>query len=102
MTNYCFYNMIRVNNGGHRMQYDRKQINRIKRIQGQLNGVLKMMEEERDCKSVITQLSASKNSIGRLMAVIVSENLIECINELDGEDRDERISEAVELLVKSK
>ncbi|HJB79130.1 MAG TPA: metal-sensitive transcriptional regulator [Candidatus Nosocomiicoccus stercorigallinarum] len=84
------------------MQYDRKQINRIKRIQGQLNGVLKMMEEERDCKSVITQLSASKNSIGRLMAVIVSENLIECINELDGEDRDERISEAVELLVKSK
>ena len=94
--------MITVNNGGHRMQYDRKQINRIKRIQGQLNGVLKMMEEERDCKSVITQLSASKNSIGRLMAVIVSEHLIECIDVRDGEYRDERISEAVELLVKSK
>ncbi|MGS3828822.1 persulfide-sensing transcriptional repressor CstR, partial [Staphylococcus pseudintermedius] len=28
------------------MEYDKKMINRIKRVQGQLNGVIKMMEEE--------------------------------------------------------
>lgn len=35
-------------------------INRINRVQGQLNGVIKMMEEGKHCKDVITQLSASK------------------------------------------
>ncbi|WP_142358954.1 persulfide-sensing transcriptional repressor CstR, partial [Staphylococcus aureus] len=56
-----------------------KMINRINRIQGQLNGVVKMMEEEKDCKDIITQLSASKGSIQRLMGIIISENLIECV-----------------------
>ncbi|MEB8126416.1 metal-sensitive transcriptional regulator [Staphylococcus succinus] len=86
------------------MNYDKKMINRINRIQGQLNGVIKMMEEEKDCREVITQLSASKSSIQRLMGIIVSENLIECVKlaEENNESSQELINEAVDLLVKSK
>ncbi|ANQ65399.1 MULTISPECIES: persulfide-sensing transcriptional repressor CstR [Staphylococcus] len=86
------------------MDYDKKMVNRIKRVQGQLNGVIKMMEDEKHCKDVITQLSASKSSIQRLMGVIISENLIECVREADenNEDSQELINEAIELLVKSK
>ncbi|MBU0437484.1 persulfide-sensing transcriptional repressor CstR [Staphylococcus succinus] len=86
------------------MDYDKKMINRINRIQGQLNGVIKMMEEEKDCREVITQLSASKSSIQRLMGIIVSENLIECVKlaEENNESSQELINEAVDLLVKSK
>ncbi|WP_368654289.1 persulfide-sensing transcriptional repressor CstR [Ornithinibacillus sp. 4-3] len=86
------------------MKYDKKMFNRIHRVQGQLNGVLKMMEEGKDCKEVITQLSASKSSLQRLMGVIISENLVRCIKEsADNEDiSEEIINEAVELLVKSK
>ncbi|WP_323703656.1 persulfide-sensing transcriptional repressor CstR [Mammaliicoccus sp. Dog046] len=86
------------------MKYDKKMINRINRIQGQLNGVVKMMEEEKHCKDVVTQLSASKGSIQRLMGIIISENLIECVKLADenNESSEEMINEAVELLVKSK
>ncbi|MBO8489348.1 metal-sensing transcriptional repressor, partial [Staphylococcus aureus] len=42
--------------------------------QGQLNGIIKMMEEGKDCKDVITQISASKSSLQRLMGIIISEN----------------------------
>lgn len=35
------------------MTYDKKMINRINRIQGQLNGVVKMMEEEKDKVRII-------------------------------------------------
>lgn len=86
------------------MDYNKQMVNRINRIQGQLNGVIKMMEEEKDCKDVITQLSASKSSIQRLMGVIISENLIECVKTADdkGESSQEMINEAVNLLVKSK
>ncbi|EVS26835.1 hypothetical protein Q523_02785 [Staphylococcus aureus M1355] len=73
-------------------------------MQGQLNGVVKMMEEEKDCKDIITQLSASKGSIQRLMGIIISENLIECVKtaEENNESSQELINEAVNLLVKSK
>ncbi len=86
------------------MTYDKKMINRINRIQGQLNGVVKMMEEEKDCKDIITQLSASKGSIQRLMGIIISENLIECVKtaEENNESSQELVNEAVNLLVKSK
>ena len=86
------------------MEYNKKMINRIHRIQGQLNGVIKMMEEEKNCKDVISQLSASKSSIQRLMGIIISENLVECVK-MSEENRDDSqalINEAVELLIKSK
>ncbi|MCO4330639.1 MULTISPECIES: persulfide-sensing transcriptional repressor CstR [Staphylococcus] len=86
------------------MIYDKKLVNRIKRVQGQLNGVIKMMEEEKDCKDVVTQLSASKGSIQRLISIIISENLIECVKQAEDQDEDAQqlIQEAVELLVKAK
>lgn len=86
------------------MNYDKKLINRINRIQGQLNGVVKMMEEEKHCKDVVTQLSASKSSLQRLMGIIISENLIECVRMANDneEDSQEIINEAIDLLVKSK
>jgi DNA-binding FrmR family transcriptional regulator len=39
--------------------------NRVKRIEGQLRGILKMMEENKDCKDVITQLSAARTAVNR-------------------------------------
>lgn len=64
----------------------------------------KMMEEGKDCKDVITQISASKSSLQRLMGIIISENLIECVKVAadDEESSQELINEAVNLLVKSK
>jgi DNA-binding FrmR family transcriptional regulator len=99
-----YYDFIQLKVEGITMHYDKKMINRINRIQGQLNGVIKMMEEEKDCKDVITQISASKSSIQRLMGIIISENLIECVKaaEDNGENSEELINEAVNLLVKSK
>ncbi|HIV73946.1 MAG TPA: metal-sensitive transcriptional regulator [Candidatus Pseudogracilibacillus intestinigallinarum] len=87
------------------MEYDQKVINRMKRIEGQVKGIIKMMEENKDCKDVITQLSASRSAIDRAIGVIVSANLIECIQNLDElEDRTEEdvVQEAVNLLVKSR
>lgn len=87
------------------MEYDQKVINRMKRIEGQVKGIIKMMEENKDCKDVITQLSASRSAIDRAIGIIVSANLIECIQNLDElGDRTEEdvVQEAVNLLVKSR
>lgn len=87
------------------LEYNQKMKNRLKRIEGQLKGILKMMEDEADCKAVITQLSATRSAIDRTIGTIVSANLVECMQNKgdgDGKTEEEMIQEAVELLVKSR
>lgn len=86
------------------MVYDNKTLNRVKRMEGQLRGILRMMEEQKDCKDVITQLSAVRSAVDRTIGVIVSENLIECVRNAEGDDVqvNEVVQEAVNLLVKSR
>jgi len=64
-----------------------------------------MMDEEKDCKEVITQLSACRSAMDRTIGVIVSNNLVECIQQKDKVDartEEDIIKEAVDLLVKSR
>ncbi|MED1472622.1 metal-sensitive transcriptional regulator [Bacillus salipaludis] len=88
------------------MDYNDQMKNRVKRIEGQLRGILKMMEENKDCKEVITQLSATRSAIDRTIGVIVSSNLVDCVqkaNEQYGEkSMEELVRDAVNLLVKSR
>jgi len=87
------------------MEYNDQMKNRIKRIEGQLRGIIKMMEEDKDCKEVITQLSATRSAIDRTIGVIVSSNLVECVqkaNEQGEKSMEELVQEAVNLLVKSR
>ncbi|OIJ14604.1 cytoplasmic protein [Anaerobacillus arseniciselenatis] len=83
-------------------KYDDKVKNRLKRIEGQVRGIIKMMDEEKDCQDVVTQLAAVRNALDRTIGVVVSVNLEDCIRKQieNGEDTDETIKEAVNLLVK--
>lgn len=90
---------------GKLMEYNDKVKNRLKRVEGQIKGILRMMEEGKDCKEVITQLSASRTAIDRTIGVIVSENLVECIRQMENSDErthEDVVKEAVDLLVKSR
>ena len=86
------------------MEYNAQIKNRLIRAEGQVRGVLHMMEQEKDCREVISQLNAAKTAIDRAIGVIVSTNLEQCVREqvLNGKDTSETVKEAVELLIKSR
>lgn len=86
------------------MEFKPEVKNRLKRIEGQVRGVLRMMEEEKECKDVISQLSAARSALERAIAVIVAENLQQCVKDQQekGEDSSEVVKEAINLLVKSR
>ncbi|WP_067430883.1 metal-sensitive transcriptional regulator [Nocardioides jensenii] len=56
-------------------------VNRIKRAQGQLAGVVRMLEEGRDCEDVVTQLAAVSKALDRAGFAIVATGLQQCITE---------------------
>ena len=86
------------------MEYEKAVVNRLKRIEGQIKGVLNMIEENKDCKDVITQLSASRSAVDRTIGLIASMNLEQCVREniANGEGTEQVVKEAVDLLVKSR
>lgn len=86
------------------MRYHQKIVNRIKRTEGQMRGIQKMMEEDKGCKEVITQLSAIRSAIDKTIALIVAENLHHCVVESvqSGRDSSKEIEEAIKLLTNSK
>lgn len=86
------------------MHYDDKVIIRLKKVEGQLRGVLRMMEEGQDCKAVITQLSAVRSAVDRTIGVVVTDNLVKCLNDEDAteENKSEIVKQAVDLLIKSR
>ncbi|MDA5110909.1 metal-sensitive transcriptional regulator [Brevibacillus thermoruber] len=86
------------------MNYGRSIMHRLKRVEGQIKGILNMMDAEKDCKEVVSQLSAVRSAIDKTIAVIVAENLSTCIREemAAGKDTNQLLDEAIDLLIKSR
>ena len=64
-------------------------IRRIKIAQGQLAGVLKLLEEGRDCEDVVTQLAAVSKALDRAGFVIVATGMQQCLTSGDDVDSDD-------------
>ncbi|MCM2578421.1 metal-sensitive transcriptional regulator [Streptomyces meridianus] len=67
-------------------------VNRLRRAQGQIAGIIKMIEEGRDCEEVITQLSAASRALDRAGFAIIATGLQHCLaagEAGNGENRDE-------------
>jgi DNA-binding FrmR family transcriptional regulator len=56
-------------------------VNRLKRAQGQLGGVLRMIEEGRDCQDIVTQLAAVNRALDRAGFAIIATGLKQCLAE---------------------
>jgi DNA-binding FrmR family transcriptional regulator len=54
-------------------------INRLKRAQGQLSGVVKMLEEGRECEDVVMQLAAVSRALDRAGFAVVASGLKQCM-----------------------
>lgn len=85
------------------MEEDKKKvIHRLRRTEGQIRGIQKMIEEDKECIDVMTQLSAVRSSIDRVMGMIVAENLKNCFvsPENDPEEQARKLEQAINMIIK--
>lgn len=76
--------------------------NRLRRTDGQLQGILKMVDEGRDCQDILTQLAAVRAGVERIMGVVVAENVKQCVDEDQLSDQQqEQLATALELVIKN-
>ncbi len=65
------------------MNKDRQKVlNRLKRIEGQIRGLQRLVESGAPCVDVITQMSAVTSAMKKTAGVIIVNNMKQCVNEI--------------------
>ena len=58
---------------------------RLRRAEGQIGGVIRMLEQGRDCKDVVTQLAAVSRALDKAGFSVVASGLKQCLSQDDPE-----------------
>jgi len=74
--------------------------NRLRRIEGQIRGIIRMLDEQRHCEEVITQVLAARSAMDKVAAEILKHHVDQCLSELDPVEARSAISRAVQLINK--
>jgi CsoR family transcriptional regulator, copper-sensing transcriptional repressor len=62
-------------------------VGRLRRVQGQVGGIIRMIEEGRDCTDVVTQLAAASRALDRAGFRIIATGMRQCLESDDTETR---------------
>ncbi len=76
--------------------------NRLNRIVGQLNGISKMLDENRYCADVLIQVSASINALKSLAYTVLDDHMKTCVKQSILSGSEEKIDEVLDLVKKLK
>lgn len=79
------------------------ELNRLNRIKGQIDGIIRMIEERKYCPDIITQTSAVRAAIGSLESKILEKHLNACVRsafKVGGSDSEEKIRELLQIFKK--
>ncbi|AXN30695.1 Ni(II)/Co(II)-binding transcriptional repressor RcnR [Vibrio coralliilyticus] len=72
---------------------------RVSKIQGQVNGLKKMLEEENECQNVLQQIAAIRGAVNGLMREVIKDHLQEhVVREEDTKQREEDMEIVLKVL----
>ena len=81
------------------------QVNRLRKIEGQVRGLQKMIEERRYCMDIVSQLRAVQGALKKVELGILESHLQYCVqdalNSRNSEDAEAKIQEIIQLLQKN-
>jgi DNA-binding FrmR family transcriptional regulator len=72
--------------------------NRLKRIEGQVRGLQRMVSEERDCEAILTQLMAARAALDRVGLLVAREFVQECMLTDDADLARDRVGRVMNLV----
>lgn len=78
------------------------QLNRLRRIEGQVRGLQRMVQVDASCIEVLTQVSAATRALESVALVLLEDHLRRCLTEADTQqvDLDEKITEAAAAIAR--
>ena len=82
-----------------------KQISRLRRVKGQIEGIEKMIVERRYCPDIITQLRAASSALKSLERTVLETHFQHCVTDAflskDESDKKRKIKDIMDLFVRN-
>jgi DNA-binding FrmR family transcriptional regulator len=72
---------------------------RLKKIEGQVRGLQRMIEEGKDCAEVVHQLGAARKALDKVGFLILVRQMRDCLKEKQGYETDKAMEEAMKLFL---
>ena len=63
---------------------------RLKRVEGQLRGVQKMLDEDRECHEIVQQLAAVRSAVQGATLIFMKDYASDCLMNLETDDKEQR------------
>ncbi len=82
---------------GYQADKDRL-LRRLSRVEGQVRGISRMVEEERYCIEVLTQIGAVQAALDKVALGLIDEHTRHCVVEAEGGERTEKVDELMAAL----
>ncbi|MFD3263865.1 metal-sensitive transcriptional regulator [Phenylobacterium ferrooxidans] len=77
-------------------------LNRLNRIEGQVRGIARMMEQDRCCLDIMTQLHAVRAAVRRVESALLKKHLEDCLTDamvsVDEAERHQKTAELIALM----
>ena len=80
-----------------RSEHQRDIVNRLRRIEGQVRGIQRMIEDDAYCIDILTQVSAATKALESMALVLLDEHIRHCVTDAiqaGGDEADAKVSEA--------
>jgi DNA-binding FrmR family transcriptional regulator len=75
-------------------------MNRLKRLEGQIRGLQSMVEADKDCQAVLTQVMAAKSALNQVGLLIIGHSMKTCLSQSEAVERDEIVDEALAMFMR--
>jgi DNA-binding FrmR family transcriptional regulator len=80
------------------------QIVRLNRIEGQIRGITRMIQDDRYCVDILTQIRSASNALAKVQENIFKGHLESCVRDSltgdDARDREAKVDEILDILSK--
>ncbi len=76
-------------------------ISRLKRVEGQIRGLQRLVEQGSNCQEVVNQMAAARKALDKVGFMVLAERMQECVEKQqnDGYDREKAMDEAMKLFL---
>lgn len=75
-------------------------VRRLRRIEGQVRGIQRMIENEEDCQDILTQIAAVKSAVNQVGLIVFESHALDCIAKAFSENSPEDFHEIVGMMGK--
>jgi DNA-binding FrmR family transcriptional regulator len=75
-------------------------LNRLNRVEGQVRGIIRMVEDEKGCEDVLTQVAAARSAMDRIGIHIITNRMRECLENKPSVSPQDAIAEAIDIFIR--